>query len=127
MADAEKKRLLVVDDEVEICNFVKMFFEQRGLKVMRASNAEEAVAGAAGFKPHVVLLDVMMRGSEDGLATLPRIREAVPEAVVLMTTGVDDEISIVRAKSLGAKDYITKPLVLEDLEATVFRYLKEIK
>lgn len=126
MPDANKKRLLVVDDETEICNFVKMFFEQRGLKVLQACNAEEAVAGAASFQPHIVLLDVMMKMSEDGLTTLPRIREAAPKARVLMTTGVDDEISMVRAKSLGASDYITKPLVLEDLEATVFRYLKEI-
>ncbi len=125
MADAEKKRLLVVDDEIEICNFVKMFFEHRGIKVLQAVNAEEAVAAAGSFNPQVVLLDVMMKGSADGLTTLPRIREAAPKARVLMTTGVDDEISIVRAKSLGASDYITKPLVLEDLEATVFRYLKE--
>lgn len=125
MADAEKKRLLVVDDEIEICNFVKMFFEQRGVKVHQAVNAEEAVAAAGSFDPQVVLLDVMMKNSDDGLTTLPRIREVVPKARVLMTTGVDDEISIVRAKSLGASDYITKPLVLEDLEATVFRYLKE--
>jgi DNA-binding response OmpR family regulator len=125
MADADKKRLLVVDDEIEICNFVKMFFELRGVRVLQASNAEEAVSGAASFQPHVVLLDVMMKNSEDGLTTLPRIREAVPKAKVLMTTGVDDEISMVRARSLGACDYITKPLVLEDLEATVFRYLKE--
>ncbi len=126
MADADKKRLLVVDDEIEICNFVKMFFELRGVRVLQASNAEEAVASASSFQPHVVLLDVMMKNSEDGLTTLPRIREAVPKAKVLMTTGVDDEISMVRAKSLGACDYITKPLVLEDLEATVFRYLKEL-
>jgi DNA-binding response OmpR family regulator len=126
MADADKKRLLVVDDEIEICNFVKMFFELRGVRVLQASNAEEAVSSAASFQPHVVLLDVMMKNSEDGLTTLPRIREAVPKAKVLMTTGVDDEISMVRAKSLGACDYITKPLVLEDLEATVFRYLKEL-
>lgn len=126
MAHAEPKRLLVVDDEIEICNFVKMFFEQRGLKVLQASNAEEAVAAAASFQPNIVLLDVMMKNSDDGITTLPRVREAAPKARVLMTTGIDDEISIVRAKSLGASDYITKPLVLEDLETTVFRYLKEL-
>ena len=125
MAHADQKRLLIVDDEIEVCNFVKMFFEQRGVKVLQAVNAEEAVAAARSFDPHIVLLDVMMKGSEDGITALPRIREAAPKARVLMTTGVDDEISIVRAKSLGASDYITKPLVLEDLEATVFRYLKE--
>lgn len=126
MAAADLKRLLVVDDESEICNFVKLFFEQRGIKVLQAANSDEAVAAATAFQPHIVLLDVMMKKSEDGLATLPKIREAAPDARVLMTTGVDDEISVVRAKSLGASDYITKPLVLEDLEATVFRYLKEI-
>lgn len=126
MAAAELKRLLVVDDESEICNFVKLFFEQRGVKVLQAANSEEAIAAATAFQPHIVLLDVMMKKSEDGITTLPKIREVAPDARVLMTTGVDDEISIVRAKSLGASDYITKPLVLEDLEATVFRYLKEL-
>ncbi len=90
MGEVKQKRLLVVDDEFEICNFVKMFFEQRGIKVLQANNAEEAVAAALSFDPQVVLLDVMMKKSADGLTTLPRIREAAPRARVIMTTGVDD-------------------------------------
>lgn len=124
MNDREgKKRILVVDDEFEICNFVKMFFELRGFDVARAQNGADALAAAQKHSPHIVLLDVHLSGSgEDGLSLLPKILEASPSTKVVMTTGVDDEASIQRARSLGAVDYLTKPLALEELEATVSRY-----
>jgi two-component system OmpR family response regulator len=121
VSDSKKKHLLVVDDEKEICNFVKLFFETRGFTVHQAYDGEEAVQIAEKIQPHIVLLDINMKLAEDGLLALPRIRTVSPKSKVLMTTGVSDEISIVRAKSLGATDYLTKPLILEELEAKVIR------
>ena len=122
---ANDKKLMVVDDEVEICSFVKMFFEQRGFTVFQAHNGEEAVKVAQVHKPHVVLLDVKMRYEDEGFETLPKIREVSPKSRVLMVTGVEDEASILRGKALGADDYITKPLILEYLETTVLKKVKE--
>ena len=119
------KRLLVVDDEVEVCNFVKMFFEERGFKVDQAHNGEEALKVAVELNPHVILLDVIMGSKEEGFEVLPKLRELVPKAKVLMVTAVEDEASILRGKALGAEDYITKPLLLEYLEKTVLAKVRE--
>lgn len=115
------KKLLVVDDEMEICNFIKMFFEQRGFRVLQAQSGDEAVRIAGESHPDIVLLDICMKVRDDGLTALPKILKVSPQTKVLMTTAISDDITMVRAKSLGASSYITKPLVLEDLEATVYR------
>ena len=122
-----ERRLLVVDDEVEICNFVRMFFEQRGFSVSVAYSGEEAVKVAEAKQPHIILLDVMMKRPEDGFETLPNLPQKVPNAKILMVTGVEDEASMLRGKALGAEDYITKPLVLEYLERTVLKKIENFE
>ena len=115
----KKPRLLVVDNEIDICNFVKSFFSIRGFDVLTALNGDEALAVLTHVKPEVVILDVVMRSEHEGLDYLPRIRESAPAAKIIMVTGVDDKDSVEKAMSHGANDYVTKPLVLEHLEATV--------
>lgn len=116
-----KPKLLITDDELDICNFVKSFFEMRGFDVVTASNGDEAMESLLKDKPDIVLLDVMMRREREGLEYLPQIKQALPSAKVLMVTGVEDRDTIDESKKLGADDYITKPLVLEYLESTVLK------
>ena len=116
-----KPKLFVIDDELDICNFVKSFFEMRGFQVATAANGDEAMSRLLKEKPDVVILDVMMRRDREGLEYLPQIKKGLPSAKVLMVTGVDDKETIEAAKKLGADDYITKPLVLEYLETTVMK------
>jgi DNA-binding response OmpR family regulator len=122
----KKPRLLVVDNEIDICNFVKMFFETRGFDVMTALNGDEAMKVLDQIKPDLIILDVMMRTEDEGIKYLPKIRSKSPDAKVIMITGVDDKDVIEKAKSLGADDYITKPLVLEYLESTVLGKIKSL-
>lgn len=112
---------MVVDDERDICNFVKSFFEMRGFQVSMALNGDDAMSILTKEKPDIVILDVMMRRSREGLEYLPQIKKALPASKVLMVTGVEDAETIETAKKLGADDYITKPLVLEYLENTVMK------
>ena len=116
---AKKPRLLVVDNEMDVCNFVKSFFEMRGFDVVTAFNGDEALKVLEHTKPDLVILDVMMRTDQEGLDYLPRIKKASPDSKVIMITGVDDKDSMESAKKLGADDYITKPLVLEGLERAI--------
>jgi DNA-binding response OmpR family regulator len=116
---SRKPRLLVVDNEIDICNFVKSFFEIRGFEVRFALNGDDALKALESYTPDLVILDVMMRRDEEGLEYLPQIKQKLPNAKVIMITGVDDEDTIEKCKKLGADDYITKPLVLEYLETTV--------
>ena len=114
-----KPRLLVVDNEIDICNFVKSFFEIRGFEVVPAYNGDDAMKVLETVKPDLVILDVKMRRDEEGLEYLPKIKQKLPGVKVLMITGVDDQDIIDKCMALGADDYITKPLVLEYLESTV--------
>lgn len=119
-------RLMVVDNEIDVCNFVKSFFELRGFEVSTALNGDEAVSRLLTEKPDIVMLDVMMRHSEEGLEYLPRIKKLCPSAKVIMVTGVEDDSTVETAKALGADDYITKPLMLEYLETTVLSKIKTL-
>lgn len=121
-----KPRLMVVDNEIDICNFVKSFFEIRGFQVTTALNGDEAMAKLDDSKPDLVILDIMMRREEEGLEYLPQIRKRFPNTKVIMVTGVDDDKIVQAARRLGADDYITKPLILEYLENTVMGKIAQL-
>lgn len=111
---------------MDICNFVKSFFEIRGFDVVGVLNGDEAMKVLDSVKPELVILDVMMRSDDEGLIFLPQIKKKLPAVKVIMVTGVDDEETIEACKKLGADDYITKPLVLEYLESTVMGKVKNL-
>ncbi len=112
------KRLLVVDDESEICDFLKMFFEDRGFTVATANSGQKALDLLDKVKPHVILLDIHMPAM-DGLAALREIKKGFPDAKVIMVTAIETRDKIEEAMRLGADNYITKPLSLDYLEKDV--------
>ena len=111
-------KLLIVDDEAEICEFLKSFFEDRDYRVAVAHDGTQALDQADLFHPDVVLLDIQMPGM-DGLQTLKKIKEKHPRVKVIMVTAVETQEKIEEAMRLGADNYITKPLSLEYLEKDV--------
>jgi len=112
------RKMLVVDDERDICDFVSNFFVERGYEVRMASSGDEALASAKADRPDLVLLDVKMKGM-DGIATLKHLREIDRTMKVIMVTAMDDQERMDEAARLGACDYITKPLMLDYLEQAV--------
>jgi DNA-binding response OmpR family regulator len=116
-------KILVVDDETDICDFVKTFFKDRGFHVITALNGDDALSVVKKDRPDLVLLDIKMKGM-DGLAVLKHIREFDRTAKVIMVTALDDQDRMREALKLGAVDYITKPLVLDNLEQAVEKYTK---
>lgn len=111
-------RLLVVDDEPDICDFVRNFFEERDFEVDVAFNGKEALAIAASRRPHIILLDIKMPVL-DGMETLKQARKLFGDIKIIMVSAVDDNEKIEEARGHGVVDYITKPLLLEQLEKTV--------
>ena len=111
-------RLLVVDDEPEICDFLKSFFEDRDFEVKTALSGERALELVETFRPQVMLLDIKM-GNMDGLAVLRKVKEKNPRLKVIMVTALETTEKIEEAMRLGADNYITKPLSLEYLENDV--------
>ena len=120
------KRILVVDDEIDICNFLKSFFEVRGFDVETARNGDEAMSKLLLVQPDLVILDIIMRERDEGLKYLPMIKKALPSTKVIMVTAVEDDDAVALAKKEGADDYITKPLILEYLESTVLEKIKHL-
>ena len=111
-------RLLIVDDETEICDFLKSFFEDRDFKVCTANSGEAALAAVENFQPQVMLLDIKM-GAVDGLSVLREVKKRHPSLKVIMVTALETTEKIEEALRLGADNYITKPLSLEYLENDV--------
>ena len=109
------KKLLVVDDEEEICDFLKSFFEDRQFTVETAHSGVQAIEKARKFGPHVILLDIQMP-EMDGLKALKILKEENPKVKVIMVTAVETQEKIEESMRLGADNYITKPLSLEYLE-----------
>ena len=113
-------RILVVDDDPEIRDFVKANLEQDGFEIEVAGSGPEALELAAERPPALVLLDVMMPGM-DGLTTLRHLRNDVPTAnvPVVMLTAKPQAAERVKGLDLGADDYITKPFEIDELVARV--------
>ncbi|MFH1752593.1 MAG: response regulator [Candidatus Omnitrophota bacterium] len=119
-------KILVVDDEKDICNFVQNFFSLRGYKVFTANNSDEAFIVADREDPLIILQDIRMPG-RDGIETLRIMKEKRPNNRVIMVTGVDDMAKMEEARKLGADTYITKPLILEDLVKAVTEAAPKLK
>ena len=118
-------KLLVVDDESEICEFLKSFFEERGYAVSVANSGEKALEIVKQEKPQVILLDIKMPGM-DGIQSLREIRVCHPKAKVIMVTAIETRDKIEECLRLGADNYITKPLSLEYLENDVAEKVESI-
>lgn len=121
------KKLTIVDDEQEIVDFLRMFFEERGgYEISIATSPDEAISVIERNQPDVVLLDLRMRGNKSsGFEVLTATKRISPKTKVIMVTAVEDHYSVQEALRLGAVDYITKPLSLEYLETSVIEKLKE--
>ncbi|KPJ69921.1 hypothetical protein AMJ44_01845 [candidate division WOR-1 bacterium DG_54_3] len=108
-------RILVVDDEQDVCDMLEKFLKIKGYEVSTALSGEDALALVKKEKPHIVLLDIRMP-EMDGLECLERIKEIDKEIGVIMITALKQEEVGKKAMELGAYDYITKPLSLQYLQ-----------
>src|SRR5437867_5617387 len=116
-----KKRILVVDDEPGIHASLQMTLEPV-YEVLCASNAQEGLARFRQELPSLVLLDVVLPGS-DGLGLLQSMRSEDPTVPVIMLTAVKMVKTAVEAMKIGAADYLTKPFDVEELRMIVAKAL----
>lgn len=122
MTMMEQARILVVDDELEVCEYLKEFLEGKGYVVTTASSGAEALKAVESGRPHLVLLDIVMPGM-NGLDALKQILEIDSGIGVIMLTSVEDRKIVQHAVGKGAYDYLTKPINLDYLEASILARL----
>ena len=102
--------VLIIDDEPNIRRMVGALLGAEGYEVRDASDGVTGISRATDNEPDVVLLDLMMPGNLDGMATLERLRADIPDSPVVMMSGKAGLSDAVRATKLGAFTFLEKPL-----------------
>ncbi len=118
-------RILIVDDEPDILEFVGYNLKKEGYEVETATNGREAVDKTLAWHPHLILLDAMMP-IMDGFEACRLIRttKGVDDTLIVFLTARGDENSQVRGFDAGADDYIAKPIQLKALASRIRAVLK---
>ena len=117
-------RVLVVDDDRDVCDFMETFLAGDGFEVMTLSKPEEAVDEIRRGEYHLVILDLMMPGM-DGLSVLEEIRKHDSDVAVVIYTGYPSLETAVRSMKLEAIDYLKKPFVPDEFREVIDRVLRK--
>ncbi len=119
-------KLLVVEDELEVVDTLRDYFNHHGVEVVTALTGEEGLKLLAIHNPDVVLLDMKLGAGISGLEFLRWAKMTVKgNSQIIVVTAVDDDNVATMAKGLGAVDYVTKPLTLQDIDRVVLSRLKK--
>ncbi len=124
MSESQSK-ILLVDDEVDILEFISYNLEKEGYKVYTAQNGAEAIKVAEKTLPDLIILDVMMP-EMDGIAACEEIRRipALQNTIIAFLTARGEDYSQIAGFEAGADDYITKPIRPKVLVSRVKALLK---
>ena len=114
--------ILMVDDDVELCQMFDLALTDMGFEVDLAHNGIDGLKKAYNLQPDVILLDVMMPDM-DGWDTCKRFKEMC-DVPVIMLTAVDSQDSVIKGLDLGADDYIVKTVTTEELAARIRTVLR---
>jgi two-component system OmpR family response regulator len=117
-------RVLVVDDDREICDYMETFLAKDGLDVTTLSDPEAAPEEVKNGGYHLVILDLMMP-KLDGVEVLQRIRKVDSDIAVVIFTGFPSLETAVQSMKLDAVDYLKKPFDPEDFREVVERVMRK--
>ncbi|MEM7518178.1 MAG: sigma-54 dependent transcriptional regulator, partial [Planctomycetota bacterium] len=110
-------KVLVVDDEASMIEFLRLFFEEEGYSVQTAGSVTEARSKITEDRFDLVLSDILMPDG-NGLELLREIKAASPHTAVIMMTAYTSTKSAVEAMKLGAYTYVSKPFDVDELKVT---------
>lgn len=109
-----KKKILIIDDDFDMCTLLSRFLEKKGYETGVAHNGTKGLAKFAEENFDIVLCDFRL-GDKDGKDVLLKIKEAKPKTIVIIITGYSDIKTAVDVIKMGAFDYITKPLIPDEV------------
>jgi two-component system, OmpR family, response regulator len=118
-------RVLVVDDDQNIADVLSMALRYEGFAVDQAPDGRAALKGAEDFRPHIIVLDVMLPDF-DGFEVARRLGERRAEIPILFLTARDTTEDKVRGLTLGGDDYVTKPFSVEEILARIRTILRRV-
>lgn len=120
-----KQKILIVEDEKNIVDLIKINLESSGYETLVAYTGMEAIAKTHSCSPHLILLDLMLPDI-DGLqiCQMIRLNEKTKDTPIIMITARSEESDKVEGLNMGADDYITKPFGIKELEARIATVLR---
>lgn len=107
-------KILVIDDDIDICTLLNRFLSRKGFEVVTASSGHEGIRSAELQQPDLILTDFRL-GDMEGTEILQQLRGKMPHIPVLVMTGYSDIRMAVNVLKQGAVDYITKPIVPDEI------------
>jgi two-component system, NtrC family, response regulator HydG len=110
----ESNRILIIDDDVDICALLKRFLERKSFIVETAFNAKDGLARAATEKFDLILTDFRLP-DKDGLEVIREIKSMHSKTPIIVITGYSDVQQAIEAIRLGAAEYVTKPIYPEEI------------
>ncbi len=119
----KKGRILIIDDEKVILESLGMFLTEKGYEVRCSLTMAEGLEKIDSFKPEAVILDIRLPDG-DGLDLLRKLKGRNDGAAVIMITAFHDMDTTIKAIKLGATEYITKPIDVDELEKAVLRAMR---
>jgi two-component system, OmpR family, response regulator CpxR len=120
-----RSRVLVVDDDLEMCGMLREYLSKEQFEVELAHNGDAALQAIAAHRPDIVLLDVAMP-SRSGFEVLRQLR-GESNLPVLMLTARDEYGDRIHGLELGADDYLTKPFNARELVARIHAILRRVQ
>lgn len=118
------EKILVVDDERSMREFLEIMLTKEGYDVQTAANGKDALALVEKELFDLAILDIRM-AKMDGIKTLGHLKDISPETVVLMITAYASTDTAIQAMKQGAYDYITKPFKIEEIKMTIQKALEK--
>jgi two-component system response regulator AtoC len=120
-----RPQVMVVDDDLAMCAFLRAFLAERGYQAITMGSAEEAVKRYHADRPAAVILDVVMPGAMDGLEALAAFKKIDREVPVIVLSGQGRTTTVVQAMKLGAADFVCKPFDEHDLDVPLANAFKQ--
>src|ERR1051325_3040269 len=118
-----KKRILIIDDDLDMCTLLSKFLVKKGYETDVAHSAAKGVAKISENIYDIVLCDFRL-GDKDGKDVLLKIKDISPDTIVIIITGYSDIKTAVDVIKLGAFDYITKPLIPDEVLSVISKAIK---
>jgi two-component system response regulator HydG len=112
------KKILVIDDDRDICLLLNRFLSRRGYEVIEMFTGKKALTWLDGSQPDLIMCDYRL-GDMDAMEMLTNIKNRYPEMPVIIITGYSDMRTAVKVMKMGAYDYITKPLLPDEIIHTI--------
>jgi DNA-binding NtrC family response regulator len=125
MSFSQKPQVMVVDDDLAMCGFLRTFLTTRGYDALTTTSADEAVKRFQIDRPMAVLLDVVLPGIMDGLGALAAFKKIDRDIPIIVISGQGRTSTVVQAMKLGATDFVCKPFDDAELEVLLSNALRQ--